>query len=82
MSESKRTKEPCRYPQYCGLEWCDCPPPILRCDVPACHEEIAVKVGGEQRCYQHAMERGNEIRESRGLPPIMFDDEGDRHVIQ
>lgn len=58
------------------------PIPFLRCNVPGCREEIAVKIHGEQRCYQHAMERANEIRAARGLPPITLDDEGCAHVVQ
>ena len=52
------------------------PPPLLRCDVPGCHEEIAIRIGGEQRCYQHALKRGNELRASRGLPPVTVDEQG------
>lgn len=75
-------QNPCKFTQYCGREWCDCPPAILRCDVPGCREEIAVKVGCEQRCYEHALEKGNEMRAARGLPPIICDEEGDTHVVQ
>jgi hypothetical protein len=38
------------------------PPASLRCDVPGCHDEIAVRVGSEQRCYCHALERAREMR--------------------
>lgn len=57
------------------------PPRALRCDVPGCREETAVKLGNEQRCYCHALERGNELRAARGLPPITYNDGGLRHGI-
>ncbi len=38
------------------------PPRFLRCDVPGCTDEIAVRVGDEQRCFCHAMERAREMR--------------------
>jgi hypothetical protein len=50
--------------------------------VPGCQAEVAVKCGDEQRCYAHALQRGNEIRAERGLPPIIFDDEGSAYVVQ
>lgn len=52
----------------------------LRCDVPGCPDEIAVRVGCEQRCFRHALERANEIRRARGLPPVTIDKEGRPHV--
>jgi hypothetical protein len=58
------------------------PPSILRCNVDGCRDEIAVRVGGEQSCYRHAIERGNEIRAERGLPPVSVDERGCVHVIQ
>jgi hypothetical protein len=57
-------------------------PAKLRCDVTGCQEEMCIRIDGEQRCYDHALERGNEIRASKGLPPIVVDDEGDVHVRQ
>ena len=57
------------------------PPPFLRCDVAGCRDEIAVKLDGEQRCFRHAMERGNEIRAAGGLPPIVLDDDGAVHIV-
>ncbi|EHM01190.1 hypothetical protein HMPREF9946_02194 [Acetobacteraceae bacterium AT-5844] len=42
------------------------PPPFLRCDVPGCTDEIAVRVGDEQRCFCHAMERAREMRNAKG----------------
>ena len=58
------------------------PPVALRCDVPGCPEEIAVRLGGEQRCIAHAIARANEMRAAAGLAPICFDDEGRSHVVQ
>ena len=54
----------------------------LRCDVPGCPEEMCIRLDGEQRCYDHALERGNEIRAQRGLPPVVIDDDGGVHVRQ
>jgi hypothetical protein len=51
-----------------------------RCDEPGCSEWAAVHVGAERACYPHALERGNRIRAARGLPPVVFDDEGASHV--
>lgn len=58
------------------------PPRRLRCDVPGCCNEIAIKIGSEQRCYPHALERGNEMRAARGLPPVTVDETGGVHVVQ
>jgi uncharacterized protein YkwD len=58
------------------------PPSSLRCDVPGCCDEIAIKIGDEQRCYSHALEKGNQIRAARGLPPVTIDNEGRMHVTQ
>ena len=63
-------------------ETTDFPPRQLRCDVPGCCEEIAVRVGNEQRCYIPAMERVNEVRAERGLPPVTIDEQGGVHVVQ
>lgn len=60
----------------------DLPPQPLRCAVPNCPEEMQIRVGGEQRCYAHALERANEVRALKGLPPIVIDDEGGVHVRQ
>jgi hypothetical protein len=57
-------------------------PNRLRCDVPGCTAEIAVRVGQKQRCFQHAIERASEIRRAQGLPPIALDEEGTPHVCQ
>jgi len=57
-------------------------PASLLCDVPGCDEEMVVRVGAEQRCYRHALERGNEIRRAAGKPPVFVDDEGAAHVQQ
>lgn len=57
-------------------------PTHLRCDVPGCEMEMIVRCGDEQRCYDHALERANEVRAARGLPPITIDDEGYQHVTQ
>lgn len=54
----------------------------LRCDVPGCPDEVAVRVGPEQRCSRHAMERANEIRRLHGFPPVVLDQEGVPHVCQ
>lgn len=58
------------------------PPTCLQCDAPGCREEMVIKIGDEQRCYRHALERGNEIRAARGLPPVTVDEEGGAHVVQ
>ena len=58
------------------------PKAYWRCDVPGCRADWVVKRGGEQRCYEHALARGNELRAQRGLPPVTFDDEGNKHVRQ
>jgi hypothetical protein len=57
-------------------ETADLPPRQLRCEV------IAVRIGNEQRRYIHAMERGNEVRAERGLPPVTIDEQGGVHVVQ
>jgi hypothetical protein len=38
------------------------PPRALRCDVRGCNDEIALRVGDEQRCFCHAMDRARELR--------------------
>ena len=40
-----------------------------------------MRIGNEQRCYQHALERGNELRAGRGLAPVTVDDQGGVHVV-
>ncbi len=52
----------------------------LRCDVPGCMEEPCIFVGGEQRCFPHAVARANEIRFAQGRPPVCLDDEWKIHV--
>lgn len=54
----------------------------LRCDVPGCPEEMAIRVGAEQRCFAHALERANELRRDAGKPPIGFDEDGSEYVVQ
>ena len=58
------------------------PPAALRCDVEGCTNEIAVQIGGEQRCITYAIARANELRAKANLPPICFDEEGGSHVVQ
>jgi hypothetical protein len=53
----------------------------LRCDVPGCADEMCIRIGPEQRCYAHALAKGNELRAARGLPPVTFEN-GERHVVQ
>lgn len=43
----------------------------LACDVAGCGEEIAIRVGEEQRCFAHAVERANEYRCAASLPPLV-----------
>jgi hypothetical protein len=57
-------------------------PSRRRCGVPGGTAAIAVRVGEEQRCFQHAMERASEIRRAQGLPLIVLDEEGTPHVCQ
>ena len=57
-------------------------PAPLQCDAPGCPHEMMLRLGGEQYCFAHAVERGNAERAAKGLPPVVIDDEGAMHVRQ
>jgi hypothetical protein len=53
---------------------------VRQCDEPGCEHEAVIQVGASRACYEHALERGNRIRASKGKPPILIDEEGRSHV--